>query len=214
MRVYLDESGCTGFNFGKPYLNGGSSRFLCLAFLFVPAVYDGVPNSIIAGLYKKYGWKNEKKASTASWRQKLEFADLLLQMNKDAPGIVVDCIIVKKEKILPHIAEDPNKIYNYMCKLVMVERVKKLTEFEFIPDKRTVKLKSGKGLESYLQTTLWFDCGVTTKLIHNPQESHKNYAIQFVDWVAHIVWAAHERDQKEAFERLYPGIHLRRLFFQ
>jgi hypothetical protein len=101
MRVFLDESGCLGFTFTEPYLKGGSSRFLCLAFAIVPKPYYKIPPSIIAGLYKKYGWKNEKKACPASDRQKAEFAKLVVEMVAVYPDIKTDCIIEGVPKDFP-----------------------------------------------------------------------------------------------------------------
>lgn len=73
MQVYLDESGDMGWSFSKPYRAGGSSRFLCLAIMFLPKAERKRPKRIIADMYAKYGWVSEKKASTASTAQKVEF---------------------------------------------------------------------------------------------------------------------------------------------
>jgi hypothetical protein len=213
MRVYLDESGCLGFNFSKPYLKGGSSRYLCLAFLFVPPENYKVPSALIASLYKKYGWKNEKKAASASELQKKEFAALVVKMKAENPLVKIDCIVVKKEKIQPHIITDASKIYNYMCKLVVLGHVKKLPSFEFIPDKMGIKVKSGNALPDYLKQTLWFEHDSNCEIIYDPQESHKNYNLQFVDWMAHIVWSSYEFERNEPFKEVYPAMYLRRLYF-
>jgi hypothetical protein len=85
MQVYLDESGDTGWQLSLPYRAGGSSRFLCLAFLFAPRPLSRLARQIIVDLYVKYGWVKEKKAATASDRQKLEFAQVagaMLAANK------------------------------------------------------------------------------------------------------------------------------------
>lgn len=37
MNVYLDESGDLGWVLDKPYRNGGSSRFMTIAFVACPA---------------------------------------------------------------------------------------------------------------------------------------------------------------------------------
>jgi hypothetical protein len=71
MQVYLDESGDMGWNFSAPYRHGGSSRYLCLAFLFLPLQRQ--TRRLIAGMYRKYHWQKEKKASAASIWQRREF---------------------------------------------------------------------------------------------------------------------------------------------
>jgi hypothetical protein len=96
---------------------------------------------------------------------------------------------------------------------VIPDYVKNEREFEFIPDKRSIKVKSGNSLSDYLQTVLWFDCSIKTKLINNPQESHRNYNLQFMDWMAHCVWSHFENGEAIVFPKLSPAIKVRRLYF-
>src|SRR5882724_11104030 len=154
MRVYLDESGDMGWKFSHPFRQGGSSRYLCLAFLFLPKSHRKLPQRIIADLYKKYGWREEMKASLAVESQKLEFSFAVNQMLLSHPKIKIDCIVAKKENVKTHIRADANKLYNYMCKLVMIEYVKQVPQFVFIPDKRSIKVVSGNSLSDYLQIHL------------------------------------------------------------
>jgi hypothetical protein len=213
MQVYLDESGDTGWSFYKPYRAGGSSRFLCLTIMFLLKADRKRPKRIIADMYKKYGWSSEKKCSAASPAQKLEFALKAVGMLGTHKDIRIDCIVAKKENVQAHIREDANKLYNYMCRLVIPEYVKGELKFEFLPDKRSIKVKSGNSLSDYLQTVLWFDHSLTTKLINNPQESDKNYNLQFVDWMAHCVWSHFEDGETNVFDKLSPAIKVRKLFF-
>jgi hypothetical protein len=100
-----------------------------------------------------------------------------------------------------------------MCKLVVPENVDKDQDFVFIPDKRSIKVESGNSLSDYLQTTLWFETTSKAKLINKPEESDGNYGLQFVDWVAHIVWANYERGMTEPFQVISPCIRMRCLCF-
>jgi hypothetical protein len=213
MQVYLDESGDMGWSFSKPYGAGGSSRFLCLAIMVLPKADRKLPKRIIADMYKKYGWASEMKGSVASLAQKLEFALKAVGMLETHRSIRIDCIVAKKENVQAHIRDDSNKLYNYMCRLVIPEYVKGELEFEFLPDKRSIKVKSGNSLSDYLQTVLWFDYSLKTKLINNPQESYKNYNLQFVDWLAHCVWSHFENGETTVFNKLLPAIRVRQLFF-
>ena len=129
------------------------------------------------------------------------------------PGIKIDCIVANKENVQPHIRADPNKLYNFMCKLVMIDHVKHVPQFVFVPDKRSVKLESGNSLSDYLQTVLWFECGASTVIINHPQESHKNYNLQFVDWVANCVWSHFEDGEATVYREISRHIKVRPLFF-
>jgi hypothetical protein len=128
-------------------------------------------------------------------------------------GIKIDCIVAKKENVQQHIRCDSNKLYNYMCRLVIPDYVQTEPKVEFIPDKRSIKVQSGSSLSDYLQTVLWFDCSARTRLIHCPQESHHNYNLQFTDWIAHCVWSHFEDGENVVFAKLAPAIRIRKLYF-
>ena len=68
-------------------------------------------------------------------------------------------------------------------------------------------------VSDYLQTVFWFECSAKTKLINNPQESDKNYNLQFVDWVAHCVWSHFEDGETVVFSEISKQIKQRQLFF-
>jgi hypothetical protein len=100
-----------------------------------------------------------------------------------------------------------------MCKLVVIDHIENLPNCEFVPDKRSVKVESGNSLSDYLQTVLWFERGTTTTIKNNPQESDKNYNLQFVDWVANCVWSHFEDGENLVYSSIKPHITIRPLFF-
>lgn len=116
--------------------------------------------------------------------------------------IKIHCIIAKKENVQSHIRQDANKLYNYMCGLIVPQYVTKEPFFEFIPDKRSIKVESGNSLSDYLQTKIWFDHSSTAKLLNKPQESHQDYNLQFADWIANLVWSNFEDNKTEYFNAL------------
>ncbi len=213
MIIYLDESGDFGWTFDNPFRKGGSSRHLTLAFLFVPKSLKKKPQSIIRSLYKKYGWLKEKKATEANLNQKIEFAKMCVEMLINNDEIKVDVITVKKEKVREHIRADSNKLYNYMSGLVIPNYVKKHPEIVFIPDERSIKVKSGNSLSDYLQIQLWFHHNCETKIICTPMSSEKVFGLQFVDWLAHCIWIKYEDSIPDAFNVLCKRIKNRELYF-
>jgi len=213
MHVYLDESGDTGWTFTHPYRAGGSSRFLCLAFIFLPDADRKAAKNLMTVLYRKYGWTAEKKASDVLDSQREDFADLVIQMLKLHPQIKIDCIITKKENVQPHIRMDGNKIYNYMCRLVMPEHVKNEVSFHFYPDKRSIKVESGHSLPDYLDMVLGFEYNSPVKLIYQPTESTNCRSLQFVDWMANCVWRKFENGTSPAFDKMSSAIRVRKLYF-
>ena len=144
----------------------------------------------------------------------MEFANGVAQLCRQFPDVKIDCIITKKENVQPHIRTDGNKLYNYMCRLVVAESMAGGPDFDFIPDKRSIKVECGSSLSDYLQTVLWFDdAGSKTTLRNRPGESDKMFNLQFTDWVAHCVWKHFEDQQSDPFKILNQVIRVRRLFF-
>jgi len=214
MQVFLDESGDLGWSFDKEFREGGSSRYLTLAFLFLPSQHKRKPKKIIQGLYKRYKWQSEKKAATAKNSQKIVFSQKVVQLLEKNRDIKIDVVTVMKQNVQDHIRADANKLYNFIAGLVMPEYIKHMEEVQFIPDERSIKVKSGNSLVDYLQTKLWFELNSGVTIINEPGKSHAQYNLQFVDWIAHCVWVKFEDRITEAYDLILPCIKHRQLFFQ
>ena len=212
MMVYLDESGDLGFNFEKPYRFGGSSRYLTLAFAGIPRVFRQFPKDIIRDFYVKYKWQSEQKAASSSSFVKREFCNKTVQMLSNIPKIKIEIITVKKENVMAHIRQDPNKLYNYMSSLVFKSFMDE-DEILFIPDERSVKVQSGNSLPEYIQTKAWFEYNSKCRIIHNPGRSHKEYNLQFIDWIAHCVWKKYEDGDSTFYDIFKNNIKNHELYF-
>ena len=142
-----------------------------------------------------------------------DFARKAKQLVLKHPEIEYHSITVKKENVQTHIQSDPNKLYNYMIKLSLIDEMAKYPQITFIPDPRSVKVESGNSLHDFLATTLWFDKNVSTILITTPQDSQMSKNIQFADMLSGIVQNHFEDNNTEAFSILGPHITIKRLFF-
>ena len=100
-----------------------------------------------------------------------------------------------------------------MIRLLTIEYMKDFSEITIIPDSRSIKVKSKNSLLDYLQIHLWFDEGVQTKLYVYWEESKNDRNLQFVDYIAKIVFGRYEDNQTELFNRLEPHIIHKTLFF-
>jgi hypothetical protein len=215
MNVYLDESGDLGWNFSLPYGHGGSSRYLTLAFLFIPASKQHLAQRIVKQMYQKYGWdpKSEKKASHLSKNQKLLFCQKAKALVRQHPDIKLCAITVRKDGVQDHIRSDANKLYNYMIKLCIGNRLASYPEVNFVQDARSIKIQSGNSIADYLQIELWFVRKVSTILRCSSQDSSKNLYLQFADFLAHCIWRSYEFGDTEFRRCLRNDIHLSHLFF-
>ncbi len=215
MHVFLDESGDLGWKFDKPYRMGGSSRYLTLAFLLVDEDTHKYPRRLIRRLRSKYGIppSKEVKGSDLTSGQLIYFADKARQLSDNRPRIGYCSITVRKENVQNHIRNDPNKLYNFMINLCILDLIKDEPKVFITPDPRSMKVASGNSMIDYLQTQLWFVKGTETHLIRRPAESHTNLNLQFVDVIAHIVWSYHEDGVKDPYTIISPTISAKHLFF-
>jgi hypothetical protein len=100
-----------------------------------------------------------------------------------------------------------------MVNFAVLDKIKLYPTVNFIPDPRTIKVASGNSLVDYLQIKLWFELNVRTTLIHAPMESRSNLNLQFVDFIAHIIWSRYENNEYPFYKLLSPHISEKPLFF-
>lgn len=215
LHVFLDKSGDLGWSLDKPYRQGGSSRFLTLAFMVADQDATKHPKRLVKRFCQTHGIPagRELKGCDLSADQLFAFAEKAAEMLDMRGSILVCAITVNKQNVQEYIRKDPNKLYNYMLNLSLLEHVKTSPTVVLSPDARSIKVASGSSLVDYLQTQLWFEHNATTVLDHQPLESQKSLAIQFVDVVAHIVWGFHEDGEARSYQVLAPHIRCKHLFF-
>jgi hypothetical protein len=213
--IYIDESGDLGWTFSKPYNQGGSSRYLTLAFLIVEDIDRETPKRFIRKIRKKINLSPDRefKGYNLSLSQTVFFAQKVNASLDTHKSLRLSAITVMKENVEDHIRADPNKLYNYMVNLALMDELRSKTDVTLHPDNRSVKLASGHSLVDYLQTRLWFEFNLKTKLHWHPMESSSSLSIQFVDVISHIVWAHFERHHSDPFLVLQKHIRSSRLFF-
>lgn len=215
MQVYFDESGDLGWTFHKPYKHGGSSRYLTIAFLFIDESLKHIPKRIMRTLYRKRkrARSKELKGSQLKDDEKEHFIIEIQKMLNKNPAIKLAAITVKKENVFNYIREDKNLLYNYMTKLIIPDYIKKFKKVDMFPDPRSIKVKSANSLKDYLQTFLWFELRVETKLYKYSITSDNNLNIQFSDVLANIIWESYEYQKTANRNKLLSMIDNRELFF-
>jgi len=213
--IYLDESGDLGWNFNHPYRQGGSSRYLTIACVITPSDDNKRPKKIIKKLYEKFDWptNQEKKWAHMSQEEKLEFAEKAKNLRTNHPQIRYMNITVLKQNVQEHIRLYPNKLYNYMISKLLLNEMAKYEEVTFIPDPRSIKVKSGNSLPDYLQTQLWFEKQTSTKLNYLPISSDQSLNLQFADMLSGCIQSHFEDTNSITFNLLRDCISYKNLFF-
>jgi hypothetical protein len=216
MIIYLDESGDLGWKLDAPQGRGGSSKYLTIAALCVPFEKKHFPNRVVKNLYEKFNLSPkdcELKWGLMKPDQRKLFALEAHKMCNKHSNIYLKAIVVKKENVQEHIRNDGNKLYNYMIRIMLLDFMSKCDVVKFIPDPRSIKVKSGNSLHDYLQTELWFTKNSSTNLITEPCDSKRSLGLQFTDMLAGIVQSRFERNNRENFQLLQQKISIKHLFF-
>lgn len=213
--VYLDESGDLGWILDKPYRNGGSSRYLTIAFAVCPSEKKHLLRRIVIDVYKKTKTdpKQELKGSALSVQTKCYIAEKVRKLVSMNPDITIGSITVNKSKVRQHIRGDSNKLYNYMIRLAVVPAINGHPIVNLIRDNKTIKVKSGNSLIDYLQTVLWFDCDSQTKIIDIPSDSKQVKNLIFIDWINNLIWGRYEDCNTQPYDIIKNVITSKKLFF-
>lgn len=212
--IYLDESGDTGWQFDKPYTQGGSSRYLVIAACIVSPALDHKPERLLRGIYKHRRWNPafEKKWVHMSPEARTEFAQAAAKLASTTPSLVLSAIVVDKRKVMQHIRQDANKLYNYMVKLLLLDDMAQHDHVSFVPDPRSIKVASGSSLHDYLQTELWLAKRATTVLETTPRDSRYCLNLQFTDMLAGVVQSHIEFGEPRHWSHLQEHVRLQTLF--
>lgn len=216
MYIYLDESGDLGWTLDKPYRHGGSSRYLTIISLLVPDNLRHLPKRIVKELYQHEGFNpnTEIKGADLNQNQKLFFVNLATSMMQKHPDVKLLSITVYKPNVQSHIRSDPNKLYNYMIGLSLLDKIKMCKDVYFVPDPRSIKVKSGNSLIDYLQTKLWFDLNSSATIHQENISSNASRNIQFVDIISNIVGHHYEyHNNSLEFIKISPFIDFKNLYF-
>lgn len=209
MHIYTDESGDLGWNFDPPYGKHGSSRFLTIFAACVPDGKCHLLDRVVRDLYKASRWntKHEKKWTDASEASRIHFSRQAAQLLQRHPDITYHAIVAYKPCVPEHVHRDPEKLYNYMLRLLLLDEMSAHQVVHFIPDNRSVKVESGNSLHDYLQTTLWFEASASTELRTSRTDSKQCRGLQFADFMAGAVNANFEHRRPQYIET--PGLTVR-----
>lgn len=214
--IFADESGDLGWTLDKPYRNGGSSRHLTVASICVPPEKRHLPKRVVRGLYQKYGWPTsvERKWVDMPAPARTDFAQSVLGMCSKNADISLQAIVVKKQNVEEHIRKDPNKLYNFMVRLSLLDCLCKFDNAVFVPDARSIKVESGNSLHDYLQIELWFTKKVKTVLKTQPLESKNCLGVQFADMLSGVVQSCLEDQCLPDYKIIEPVLKPKLLFFK
>ncbi|AZK38628.1 DUF3800 domain-containing protein [Acinetobacter baumannii] len=219
--IYLDESGDLGWTFTAPYGKGGSSRTLTIACVICPRDKTQHLNRIVTGFYKarKRPLNNELKSYDLSSKEKEQFVQQIIKLHSNHPDIKLLSITVNKKRVKTKLRNDPNALYNYMVKNMLLNHLCNHKHIDFIPDSRCEKVNVGWNLEIYLKQMIaersQLDDVLNETLNVKPFDSRVTKELQFIDFYAGLVWSKYEfKDERvdQYFDVANPSNQL--MFFE
>lgn len=200
--IFLDESGDLGWNMHDPYQQGGSSRMLTLAAICIPEEKSKYIQRIVRALYakRKRPLKNELKSVDLNSADKDLFLKLTSKLLSEHPDIQIRSITVSKSHVSSRFKQDPNVLYNYMIKLLLLKKICQSKLVDFMPDRRSERVNTKWNMGEYLnqmiqEASIEHDiknqcCNVT------PMDSSKSLELQFIDFYAGLIWSMYEYNDK------------------
>lgn len=202
--IYLDESGDLGWNMDEPYQKGGSSRMLTLAAICMPEEKSKYIQRIVRALYakRKRPLKNELKSVDLNLKDKELFLTLTTKLLSEHKDIQLRSITVHKEYVNARMKKDPNVLYNYMIKCLLLKTICNSQYVDFMPDRRSEKVNTKWNMGEYLNQMI-HEHSIENNVINQscnvaPMDSSKCLELQFIDFYAGLVWSAYEFSDKKA----------------
>ena len=201
--IYLDESGDLGWNMHDPYQHGGSSRMLTLAAICLPEGKAKYIQRIVRALYvkRKRPLKNELKSVDLNTADKELFLNLVAKLLIEHKDIQLRSITVHKEFVNNKMKNDPNVLYNYMIKCLLLKPICGSKFVDFMPDRRSEKVNTKWNMGEYLNQII-LEHSIENEVNNQycnviPMDSSKCLELQFIDFYAGLIWSAYEfRDKK------------------
>ena len=211
--IYLDESGCLGWSLDKPYGKGGSSRFLVLAAVSIPAGEDKHVERIIRSLYRtrERAHSKELKSTDLNDGNRRRVAKDIQTLAGKRTGISFHAVVAEKCNVNLALSQKSEALYNHMAEQMLGAEMAECARIDFYPDARTVKPKDKHALHNYLETRLAI-AGSSPLITTTPSESGAFFQIQCADILASIVWAKYEYGSPVFDEYLANAVKVTKLF--
>ena len=193
--AYLDESGDLGFKFDRPYMKGGSARYLTISTIIVHEEDKQRLDRVIKKFREKAKFEHlEVHASDLEIWQRKVFCDVFThEAGKATKFLKVYSITVSKQNVRHRLFTDfPNSLYNYSTGLGILDVIKDLDDVELFADARSTKLTGKYAFEEYLAAKLAGDMGHQGTFKIHMMDSKSSHGIQCADVIANTIWRSYE----------------------
>lgn len=188
--IFMDESGCLGFNFTKPK----TSKNFIITFLLIKN--DNVLNKIVSKTFKCIP-ESKRKTHSGTLHCNKEDNKIRIKLLSQLKGkdLSVICICLNKKKVYTKLQDEKTILYNYVTNILLNRLIeKKIISVKepvcLIASKRETNKFLNQNFKSYLEDNI----GKNHKLkldvsIKTPSEIK---GLQVVDFISWAIFRKHE----------------------
>lgn len=171
---------------------------LSLAAICIPEHKAKYVQRIVRAIYqkRKRPLKNELKSVDLNTADKALFLQLTTKLLSEHPDIQIRSITVYKRYVDKRFHKDPNVLYNYMVKLLLLKPICQAPYVDFMPDRRSERVNTKWNMAEYLNQMI-YEASIEQVVVNkscrvSPMDSAKCLELQFIDFYAGLVWAMYE----------------------
>ncbi|BAG13677.1 DUF3800 domain-containing protein [Candidatus Endomicrobiellum trichonymphae] len=184
--IFMDESGCLGFDFTK----AKTSRYFVIAFLM--AKNDNVINKAVSKIFKSIP-KNELRVHCGTLHCYKENDRTRIKLLTELKGledkdVSVMSIILNKKKVVDYLQSEKTRLYNYITKILLDRIINKRLllsdeSIDFIASRREKNRFLNENFRNYLKTKAFPNHKLKIEVSITPPHSVKGLqAVDFVSW--------------------------------
>ena len=212
--LYLDESGCLGFDFSK---QGTSKHFtICI----VATSHKETNNLFKVAVSATLKNKINRKQNPKRYENELKGSSMNLAYKKYAWGKIKDSIFliyaitINKKNVTPDLKKNPDKLYNYISKLILNKLPFELaTEvIEFIIDRSKGK-KELKDFNDYLSSYISSQIKPLVKFNISHLSSESSPGLQITDLFSNGIYSLYEHNKTDWYDCFKDKCRFQELYF-
>jgi hypothetical protein len=192
--IFLDESGCLGFNFTKKK----TSKFFVISFLFVRDERKRSLEKIIRKIYEGFTAKELKKRSNCLHCYKEKPATRIKLLNMlNSKNSAIMAIYLDKKKVYSRLHDEKQVLYNYITN-ILLDRIftKKLIPKEdskqiiLVASRRETNQALNENFKYYLENQVNKNHAAKIEVEIKPPHTEK--CLQLVDFVSWAIFRKYE----------------------
>jgi hypothetical protein len=197
--IYMDESGCLGFDFSK----SKTSQHFVITFLF--AAHQNRLHKIVKKTFKSFSKRDLKHHSGVlhATKEQPKTRVKLLTLLAQEEGVSIMAIRLNKKKVYTHLKDEKTVLYNYVTN-ILLDRI--ITQ-KLIPTNEPIHLVASRretnkflndNFRAYLKQKVTGNHGVNINIQISPPAAEKG--LQVVDFACWSIFRQYEHGETQYYD--------------